>query len=47
MRRIKVFIFFDCTGFDAGYAKLFGDDEFKPVIFLNPVKKLKDDQVFL
>jgi hypothetical protein len=41
MRRIKVFIFFDCTGFDAGYAKLFGDDEFKPVMLSQTYKRIK------
>jgi hypothetical protein len=41
MRRIKVLIFFGCAGFDAGYAKLFGDDEFKPVIFSKSCKKIK------
>jgi hypothetical protein len=41
MRRIKVLISFNCSGFDAGYAKLFGDDEFKPVIFSKSCKKIK------
>jgi len=29
------------SGFDVGYAKLFGDDEFKPVIFSKSCKKIK------